>query len=124
MVIDCAWERRRTPKARFWLCMPCQTSTPCCSACNSGCTRNKRCFDKAAAPFFDILQTAASRLQGGWCGERGGFGVLAAGLILREAGGVLAGESGHPDIATSDEFLFGNPRMLRELLRLRAAASS
>ncbi len=73
---------------------------------------------------FDILQTAASRLQGGWCGERGGFGVLAAGLILREAGGVLAGESGHPDIATSDEFLFGNPRMLRELLRLRAAASS
>ena len=70
---------------------------------------------------FDIVQTAANRLQGGCCGETPGIGVQAAGLVLREAGGMLVGESGQPDISRAGETLFGNPRMVRELLRLRAA---
>ena len=68
---------------------------------------------------FDIVQTAANRLQGGWSAESAGAGVLAAGFVLKEAGGLLVSESGHPDIATGNETLFGNPRMVRELLRLR-----
>ena len=68
---------------------------------------------------FDIVQTAANRLQGGWFGESAGFGLLAAGLVLKEAGGLLVSESGHPDIAAAGETLFGNPRMVRRLLRLR-----
>ncbi len=68
---------------------------------------------------FDILQTAANRLQGGWVGERAGIGILAAALVLQEAGGLLVSETGHPDIAGGSETLFGNPRMVRELLRLR-----
>ena len=75
---------------------------------------------QSGCPEFDLVQTAANRLGGGWCGDRAGIGVEAAGLILREAGGLLAGASGQPDLAGSDEFLFGNPRMVRELLRLRA----
>ena len=68
---------------------------------------------------FDIVQTAANRLQGGWSGESAGFGQLAAGLVLKEAGGLLVSESGHPDIAAGGETLFGNPRMVRKLLQFR-----
>ncbi|MCY4296991.1 MAG: hypothetical protein OXE54_08445 [Gammaproteobacteria bacterium] len=69
---------------------------------------------------FDIVQVAANRLQGGWLGGRASIGAQAAGLVLREAGGMLAGEAGQPDWSSADETLFGNPRLLRELLRLRA----
>ncbi len=69
---------------------------------------------------FDIAQTAANRLQGGWTGAGAGAGLLAAGLVLREAGGLLSSASGHPEIAAGGETLFGNPRMVRELSRLRA----
>ncbi len=76
---------------------------------------------QSGCPEFDIVQTAANRLQGGWCGETAGIGVQAAGLVLREAGGLLAGESGQADIAGGSETLYGNPRMLRELSRIRKA---
>jgi len=79
---------------------------------------------QSGCPEFDIVQVAANRLQGGWRGGRGGIGVQAAGLVLREAGGMLAGESGQADWPTADETLFGNPRLLRELLRLRAGIQS
>ena len=73
---------------------------------------------------FDIVQTAANRLQGGWTGESAGFGVLTAGLVLKEAGGLLVSETGHPDIAAAGEILFGNPRMVRKLLQLRAGITA
>jgi len=79
---------------------------------------------QSGCPEFDIVQVAANRLRGGWRGGRGGIGVQAAGLVLREAGGMLAGESGQADWPTADETLFGNPRLLRELLRLRAGIQS
>jgi len=69
---------------------------------------------------FDIVQTAANRLQGGWSGASVGFGQIAAGLVLTEAGGLLVGESGSPDVAAASETLYGNPRMVRTLLRIRA----
>ena len=69
---------------------------------------------------FDMLLTAANRLQGGWAGESAGIGMLAAALVLQEAGGLLVNETGHPDAAAGKEAVFGNPRMIRELLRLRA----
>ncbi len=69
---------------------------------------------------FDIAQTAANRLQGGWSGANTGCGQLAAGLVLTEAGGLLVGESGSPDVAAAGETLYGNPRMVRALLRIRA----
>ncbi len=73
---------------------------------------------------FDIVQTAANRLQGGWTGESAGFDVLTAGLVLKEAGGLLVSETGHPDIAAAGEVLFGNPRMVRKLLQLRAGITA
>lgn len=76
---------------------------------------------QSGCPEFDIVQTAANRLQGGWCGESAGIGVQAAELVLREAGGLLAGASGEADVAGGGETLYGNPRMLRELLRIRKA---
>ena len=79
---------------------------------------------QSGCPEFDIVQVAANRLQGGWCGERPGIGVQAAGLILQEAGGLLMGESGHPDLTTAKEILYANPRLVRELLRIRAEQPS
>ncbi len=73
---------------------------------------------------FDIAQTAAGRLQGGWCGESAGIGTQAAGLVLREAGGLLVGERGQPEIADATELLYGNPRMVRELARLRGGINA
>jgi len=75
---------------------------------------------QSGSAVFDISQTAANRLQGGWCGASAGFGVLAAELVLKEAGGLLAGESGQADIGAARELVFGNPRMVRELLRSRS----
>ena len=80
---------------------------------------DKALIRQSGCSVFDIVQTAANRLQGGWSGERAGFGPLAAGLVLKEAGGLLVSESGHPDVAAGAEILFGNPRMVRELARRR-----
>lgn len=68
---------------------------------------------------LDIVYTAMGRLQGGWSSVGETASVAAANLILQEAGGLIGSESGNPDINSGAEMIFGNPKMFKQLLKLR-----
>ncbi|MDF1766844.1 MAG: inositol monophosphatase [Gammaproteobacteria bacterium] len=72
---------------------------------------------------LDIVSTAADRLQGGWSPNEGGtnHSVKAAALILKEAGGLIGSELASPDIADARELLFSNPKIFKQLVKLRQA---
>jgi len=70
---------------------------------------------------FDMVQTAADRLQGGWAANEEFSSLAAASLILQEAGGLLGSEAGSPDITSGRELVFGNPRIFKQLLKMRRA---
>ncbi|MDA1370509.1 MAG: inositol monophosphatase [Proteobacteria bacterium] len=72
---------------------------------------------------LDMIQTAAGRLQGGWCETPDLPTMAAARLILTEAGGLLGTEAGNPDLSSSEELLFGNPKIFKELIKMRSAAA-
>ncbi len=72
---------------------------------------------------LDIVQTAADRVQGGWGSNDNKTTLAAAKLILQEAGGLLGSESGNPDLNTASELLFGNPKIFKQLSKLRQGLS-
>ena len=68
---------------------------------------------------LDIVDTACGRLQGGWCHSGPQHSLSAANLILLEAGGLMATESGNPDLRAGQEQLFGGVKVFRRLLKQR-----
>lgn len=72
---------------------------------------------------IDIIQTATDRLQGGWAARESEPSLAAASLILLEAGGLLASESGNPDYSAATELVFANPKLFKKLLKLRKQAA-
>lgn len=72
---------------------------------------------------LDIVSTAADRLQGGWAPNEGGtnHSLAAAALVLQEAGGLIGSELASPDYSDAKELLFANPKILKQLVKLRHA---
>jgi len=68
---------------------------------------------------LDILQVAAGRYSGGWGRASSGPGLKAALLVLQEAGGIAGTHTGRPSPGAGDELLFANPKLLKQLLKLR-----
>ena len=73
---------------------------------------------------IDIIQTATNRLHGGWAATECEPTLAAASLILQEAGGLLASNSGNPDYSEAAELVFANPKLFKKLLKLRKQAAS
>ena len=69
---------------------------------------------------LDILQVAAGRYSGGWGRASSGPGLQAALLVLQEAGGLAGTPTGRPSPVADDELLFANPKLLKQLLKLRS----
>ena len=72
---------------------------------------------------LDILQVAAGRYSGGWGRASSKHGLPAALLVLQEAGGIVGTQSGKPSPSACDELLFANPKLLKQLLKLRSQFS-
>lgn len=70
---------------------------------------------------IDMLSVASNRLQGGWAGNEPKLALAGASLVLQEAGGLVASESGNPDTSTGKELVFANPRFIKEMLKVRRA---
>ena len=72
---------------------------------------------------LDIVSTAAGRLQGGWAPNDAGASqsIDAAALILKEAGGLIGSELASPDYSSAQELLFANPKILKQMVKLRQA---
>ncbi|MEX0963571.1 MAG: inositol monophosphatase [Pseudohongiellaceae bacterium] len=68
---------------------------------------------------LDMVQIAADRMQGGSSANENRLTLAAAKLILQEAGGLLGSETGNPDLSAAKELLFGNPKIFKELSKLR-----
>ncbi len=70
---------------------------------------------------LDIVSTAADRLQGGWAPNEGGdnHSITAAALILKESGGLIGSELANPDFANANELIFSNPKILKQLVKMR-----
>lgn len=68
---------------------------------------------------LDMVQVAADRMQGGCSANENRLSLAAARLILQEAGGLLGSETGNPDLSEAQELLFGNPKIYKELSKLR-----
>ena len=68
---------------------------------------------------LDLVQTASNRTQGGWAPREDNITLAAAKLILQEAGGLLGSETGNPELASGSELIFGNPKIFKQLARLR-----
>ena len=69
---------------------------------------------------LEILQVAAGRYSGGWGKASSGPGLQAALLVLQEAGGIVGTPNGRPSPGAGDELLFANPKLLKQLLKLRS----
>jgi myo-inositol-1(or 4)-monophosphatase len=66
---------------------------------------------------LDLLYVAAGRLDGGFIGKPEAGSLSGAALTLQEAGGLLSDVSGSPSLS-GDSLVCGNPKCLRQLLRL------
>jgi len=69
------------------------------------------------SPVMSMLYCAAGRLDGGVMTGAEAIPLAAAGMILRESGGLLADSSGNPRL-TGDTLVFGNPGCFKKLLQL------
>jgi len=67
---------------------------------------------------LDMVQIAADRLQGGCSANENMLSLAAAKLILQEAGGLLASESGNPNLTDAKQLLYGNPKIYKQLSML------
>lgn len=68
---------------------------------------------------LDLVQTASNRTQGGWAPMESNITLAAAKLILQEAGGLLGSETGNPEVNSGSELIFGNPKIFKQLARIR-----
>ena len=58
-------------------------------------------------------------MQGGSAANENRLTLAAAKLILQEAGGLLASESGNPNLNEAKELHFGNPKIYKQLSKIR-----
>ncbi|NQV71325.1 MAG: inositol monophosphatase [Pseudohongiella sp.] len=72
---------------------------------------------------LDLVQTASNRTQGGWAPNEANTTLAAAKLILQEAGGLLGNETGSPELNAGKELIFGNPKIFKQLARMRQTIS-
>ena len=73
---------------------------------------------------LDMAYVACGRLSAGWCASGADAVDLAcAALILQEAGGFVGDDRGGPDTRNARELVFGNPKLFRELVKIRARRS-
>lgn len=73
---------------------------------------------------LDMVQVAADRMQGGGSANENWLSLAAAKLILQESGGLLGSESGNPNLTEAKELLFGNPKVFKQLSKLRKELSA
>jgi myo-inositol-1(or 4)-monophosphatase len=68
---------------------------------------------------LDMVQIAADRMQGGCAANESNLTLAAAKLVLQEAGGLVGSESSNPDISSAKELIFGNPKIFKQLSKIR-----
>lgn len=68
---------------------------------------------------LDLVDTAIGRLDGGWSENQNPLSLVAALLILQEAGGLIGSESGNPSLTHAKELLFAGPSVFKQLLKIR-----
>lgn len=73
---------------------------------------------------LDLLQVAAGRYRAGWGLPTSPAGLHAGALILQEAGGICGTESGSPALAAGKELLFANPKIFKQLVKMRSQAGA
>ena len=67
---------------------------------------------------LDMVQIAADRMQGGFSANENMLSLAGAKLLLQEAGGLLASESGNPNLTDANELVYGNPKIYKQLSML------
>ncbi|MFT4861092.1 MAG: myo-inositol-1(or 4)-monophosphatase [Pseudohongiellaceae bacterium] len=70
---------------------------------------------------LDLVATAIGRIDGGWAQQQYSVGLAAALLILQEAGGMVANETGNPNIADARELIYASPSVFKQLMKIRGA---
>ncbi len=70
---------------------------------------------------LDLVGTAIGRIDGGWADQKYTDGLAAALLILQEAGGLVANESGNPSLSSASELIYASPNVFKQLLKIRGA---
>lgn len=73
---------------------------------------------------LDLAFVAAGRLDAGWLAENDPSTTAAAILILQESGALISNGSGNPEISSSAELIFGNPKCFKQMLQFRQSASA
>jgi myo-inositol-1(or 4)-monophosphatase len=78
----------------------------------------------SGCPALDLAWVAAGRTDAGWLGENDPAALAAAILILQESGALISDSLGSPEISSSAEFIFGNPKCFKQLLQIHKAAKA
>jgi len=73
---------------------------------------------RAGSAALDLAYVAAGRLDGFWEFGLEKWDIAAGVLMIREAGGMVADPSGGEHYYETGDILTGNPRVLRELVRI------
>jgi myo-inositol-1(or 4)-monophosphatase len=73
----------------------------------------------SGCPALDMAYVASGRLDAGWCRQQHHTSLAAAQLILLESGALLSDPQGNPQVQSSKELLFGNPKCFKHLLKIR-----
>jgi myo-inositol-1(or 4)-monophosphatase len=77
----------------------------------------------SGCPALDLAWVAAGRTDAGWLGENDPAALAAAILILQESGALISDGKGSPEISSSAEFIFGNPKCFKQLLQIHKATT-
>lgn len=75
-------------------------------------------------PALDLAWVAAGRLDAGWLGEHDPASTAAAILVLQESGALISDAIGNPEISSTAELIFGNPKCFKQMLQFRQAAGT
>ncbi len=71
----------------------------------------------AGSAALDLAYVAAGRLDAGWMSGLKQWDVAAGILLVQEAGGLISDHKGNPDCLQADNFVFGNARCFKQLLK-------
>jgi len=66
---------------------------------------------------LDLAYVASGRLDAGWMSGLKKWDVAAGILLVREAGGLVSNLVGNPDCEDGDNFVFGNAKCFKHLLK-------
>jgi myo-inositol-1(or 4)-monophosphatase len=84
--------------------------------------RNTSGVRRAGAAALDLCHLADGRFDGFWELWLAPWDIAAGTIIVREAGGVVTGLDGQPDVRAAGAIVAGNPAVHGQLLRLLAGA--